>query len=471
MTHKAMHRGWMIAVFACCSALPSGCTVKQGPAPAGADDAPEPRAPARLRPIAVLALKNLRPHPQTDWIGPGAAETLTTKLAGVPGLVPVERAQTQRVLDEQAFGQLDLCDPAAAAKVGKFIGAERMVVGTFVSDGAGILFNVRVVDVETATVLHTAAVRASKSDIFDALFRLAEAVVASFQKKAVFVDARPVVRAAPPAEWIALTDDLRRVLRQRGTTSTKAYEAFCRGLQTTDAAGRIAWYSRAIGLDPRYAWAYNNRGVAYYEQGRFTRALDDFGRAIQLEPNYAIAHNNHGLVYAAIRDYPRAIRAFGRSISHKPFPEVFYNRGNMYADMGRHEAAVRDYSRAIRLRADYVDAYVNRGTAYYHMADPRRAVQDFDRAIALRPGLAAAYYNRGLAYRRLGRLDRAVADYGRAIRLKPDFAQAYHSRALACYALREYRKAWADVQTCQRLGVSVDSSLLDALQRATGQVR
>ena len=76
----------------------------------------------RPRYIAILKFKSLRADIDTDWIGEGAAETLTTKLTGVPGLVVVERAQVAKVIEEQNFQQLDIADPKTAVKLGKFIG-------------------------------------------------------------------------------------------------------------------------------------------------------------------------------------------------------------------------------------------------------------------------------------------------------------------------------------------------------------
>ena len=43
----------------------------------------------------------------------------------------------------------------------------------------------------------------------------------------------------------------------------------------------------------------------------------------------------------------------------------FYNRGNAYAAQGLYDQAIADFSQAIRLKSDLVDAYNNRRLAYY----------------------------------------------------------------------------------------------------------
>ena len=36
---------------------------------------------------------------------------------------------------------------------------------------------------------------------------------------------------------------------------------------------------------PKYAMAYNNRGIAYHDKGDYDRAIADYNEAIQLDPN------------------------------------------------------------------------------------------------------------------------------------------------------------------------------------------
>ncbi len=53
-------------------------------------------------------------------------------------------------------------------------------------------------------------------------------------------------------------------------------------------------YDKAIELNPQYAEAYNNRGIAKAELGRNEEAMKDYDKAIELNPQYAEAYNNRG---------------------------------------------------------------------------------------------------------------------------------------------------------------------------------
>jgi len=66
-----------------------------------------------------------------NWdVGIGIAETITTELVNTGEFTVVERAQLQKVLDEQQLGKEGVLDPATAARVGNILGVQLMLLGT-----------------------------------------------------------------------------------------------------------------------------------------------------------------------------------------------------------------------------------------------------------------------------------------------------------------------------------------------------
>ncbi len=129
---------------------------------------------------------------------------------------------------------------------------------------------------------------------------------------------------------------------------------------------------------------------------------------------------------------------------------AFTNRGLAYKRKDQADRALADFSEAIRLRPDFVNAFNNRGNVYYAKGQLDRAIKDFDEAIRLKPDLAEAFSNRGNVYRKKGQFDRAIKDYDKAIRLTPDDGRVFANRGLAyekkgkpSRALRDFKKAYA----------------------------
>jgi tetratricopeptide (TPR) repeat protein len=105
----------------------------------------------------------------------------------------------------------------------------------------------------------------------------------------------------------------------------------------------IAGYTKALDINPNLAKAYNNRGVAYAEEGSLSRAIADF--------TMAIANN--------LKD-----------------AEAYNNRGHAYADQGNLSQAIFDYTKAIKINTFYVKAYNNREIAYYKLKEYDKAWAD-----------------------------------------------------------------------------------------------
>lgn len=60
----------------------------------------------------------------------------------------------------------------------------------------------------------------------------------------------------------------------------------------TDYAKQVEYYTKAIKLSPKWAYAYNNRGVAYYNLAMWEKAKADFDKALELKPGYKLAQEN-----------------------------------------------------------------------------------------------------------------------------------------------------------------------------------
>jgi tetratricopeptide (TPR) repeat protein len=112
------------------------------------------------------------------------------------------------------------------------------------------------------------------------------------------------------------------------------------------------------------AWAFNNRGFAYYLKDELDPAFADFEQAIRLDPNDAIAFNNRGLIYQSKGDLARAIADYDETIRLDPtYVFAFNNRGGAYAGKNEYDHAIADYSEAIRLDPTFAVAIKARGNA------------------------------------------------------------------------------------------------------------
>lgn len=110
----------------------------------------------------------------------------------------------------------------------------------------------------------------------------------------------------------------------------------------------------------------------------------------------------------------------------------------------RYEEAIKDFSKAIKAKPDYVDAYFNRGIAYEQLGAIEKAIKDYGKVVKIKPGMNEAYINRALLYRKSKKYQLAINDLNKAVDLRPDFAFAYLYRADIYYAIDSLNAAAKD---------------------------
>ncbi len=60
-------------------------------------------------------------------------------------------------------------------------------------------------------------------------------------------------------------------------------------------------YTAALGIDPRNAYAFYNRGISHDRSGDYEAAIGDFSSAIALLPSNADFYHNRGFCHRCVR--------------------------------------------------------------------------------------------------------------------------------------------------------------------------
>lgn len=99
------------------------------------------------------------------------------------------------------------------------------------------------------------------------------------------------------------------------------------------------------------------------------------------------------------------------------------NRGIIQMSLEDYEAAIQDYTSALKLKPEFGEIYVNIGNVYYMGKVFDKAIEEYTNAIDRQTTkIHIAYLNRGMAYENLEEWDNAEADYRAAMEIIPDAA-------------------------------------------------
>ncbi|MBI3605024.1 MAG: hypothetical protein HY202_03240 [Nitrospirae bacterium] len=112
--------------------------------------------------VAVTDFRDLQNH--LSGFGRFLAEEMATRLAGKGRIQLIEQGQLEKAIEELRFNQKDLFDPVLAKKLGKWVGADTLLVGTVTDLGTTVRINTRFYSTERRDVLTVATVTMLKDD-------------------------------------------------------------------------------------------------------------------------------------------------------------------------------------------------------------------------------------------------------------------------------------------------------------------
>ena len=148
---------------------------------------------------------------------------------------------------------------------------------------------------------------------------------------------------------------------------------------------------------------YLSLGIYEVNSGNFADAIKNFDEALKFNPELAIAYFYKGIAFHSLRN---------------------------------NEKAFENYTKAIEIDKNMIDAYFNRGQLIVK-TNPKQALDDFVSAVALDNEFIDAYYAIAAVQKTLGQYEEAVQNLDKILELDP---QAVNAKALKKLIMTKYIK-------------------------------
>jgi class 3 adenylate cyclase/TolB-like protein len=369
-------------------------------------------APHRLagRPsVAVLPFKNLSSDADQDFFSSGITEDVITALGRFSNLLVVAKSASFQLKDRNL----------APAEIGRLLDVRYLLVGSVRRASDRVRVNVELTEAATGRNVWSEAYDAEVKDIFDVQQDIARRVVGAAAVKLTRFERDRAL--AKPTENLAAYE---YVLRGR--------EHFSRAtLDSNDEAQDM--FQRAIDLDPSYAAAYAELGLALIEavaSGWTQFEADDVARAetlaqkaLSLDSVSATAYRLLAEVHLARRNFDLALGQTDRALEINPSDaESFSTRGAILVWAGRAAEALPWLDGALRLDNANGRATFYLGTAYYFLNQYSASIEAMDRALAGNLGRNTQVTGRSVlaaTYAQLDRRSDAERERSAALRIAP----------------------------------------------------
>ena len=199
---------------------------------------------------------------------------------------------------------------------------------------------------------------------------------------------------------------------------------------------------------------FNISGACYSELGQIEFAINSFEKAISLNPKYAEAYYNLGVAFQKTHKTDNAIESYKEAINGKhAYPSAHNNLGLILLGRGNLDSAIKSFEWAIAYNPEYAEAHNNLGAAFQELNKIDEAIKQYKKAVTINPTYAQAFNNLGISCQSVGLKDEALNHYERAITIESDYPEAHFNLSI----LKKY--ITGDIQISKMESLQSSSSL------------
>jgi len=338
-------------------------------------------------------------------------------------VVPWERMQD--LLRQIGRADAEFIDSDWGFELCRKEGVESLVTGSITRAGEMFAVNVKVIEVETKSLLKSAN---SRGEGVDSIIR-------------VQIDelSREISRSTgiSPTRIESTSFDAMDVM----TNSMEAYTYYLDGVENTYYWDRAREsLEMAVKLDPNFASAYSSLSRAYGSLGdneardeALERAKSLSGKASEKERLYIEA--DYALTIEG--DIEKGFQILKQMKDKFPREKnVRYRLGLHYHSIRLFPEAIEEFSHAIELDPNDENALNLLGYTYAVLGDSEKAIEYVERYASLSPGEANPIETMAEIFLILGRFDEAIGKYSEAFVADPDILTSSFSEAYI-HALKE----------------------------------
>jgi len=364
-------------------------------------------APAPSKPIdsiAVLPFENRSGNPDLAYLSDGLSQSLIDRLSELPQLKVISRNSSFKFRGEN----LDLRSIATQ------LGVRAIVTGSVTQIGEELVIRFGLVDA------------ANDRQITGGQYQPKAGNILRVQNE--------IAQAASQQMLLKLTDSQSKRLAKSVTENSEAYRYYLNGLVElnngpvdTNKGKALAYFEKAIVLDPDFAAAYVEIALIYWYQANgngnphelMPKAKTMTARALEIDPKLAKAHVLLATVKEYEFDWRGAEEEYLRAIELSPNLDTAHNNyALLLSVMGRHDVALAELEQQ-RIR----DPINQRLTLLWKgaiLTAAKRfddALQSYQDARALEPDKDVPPIALGYAYAGKGLYQKAAEYYRKAVSL------------------------------------------------------
>lgn len=363
--------------------------------------------PPESRALAILPFRNLKPDPDTDFLGFSLADALITKLAYVHALNVRPSSSVDKYRNE----------PIDPKKVAAELQVDTLLTGSYLKDGDELRISAQLIDIKPDRIIWQDSMDLKYDKLLTVQDRVSQEIVSGLELKLSPAEASHLKPEAPidsrayeyylrGVDFYSLNDFRAAIsMLQKAASIESGYAPIWVELGRAEEAqaslhggGRELYeeaqkaYERSITLDPSLVEPRVYLGNLFTDTGRVEQAVPLLRAALVTSPNDAAAHWELGYAYRFGGMLEQSIEEGERARGFDPEVKINSSAMNGYLYMGQYDKFLESLP-----ANDSVYVLFYRGLAAYYLNRSHEAADAFDRAYEMDPTLLPAQVGKALS--------------------------------------------------------------------------
>ena len=338
----------------------SGQTAQQSQVPSPAEAAAATAGKDRI--LLVLPFDNRTGQPSLEWVREAAATLLSARFTSA-GFAPMSRADRLYALDHLGLPQGFQPSRASSLKLAQTLDADSIVVGNYITDGATLIAEGRVIDVPRMRMSAPVTARGEMKDliaVFDSLaWKLTRQLDPGFN--------------VAEETFVAAGANLR----------LEAFEQYIRGITESDQAERLRHLQQAVKLSSNFAPAWMALGREDYTGQQYQQAAAAFAKVGRDDPDFLEASFYRGLSLMFSGEYSKAEGDFAAIARMLPLAQVLNNQGVAISRQGHDGSAM--FRQAVATDPDEPDYHFNLAVSLRRHGNNADSLNELNLCLKYRP--------------------------------------------------------------------------------------
>ena len=267
------------------------------------------------RAVAVLGFKNLSGQARSAWLSTALSEMLTTELAAGEQLRAIPGEKVARMKRDLTLGQGDSFAADTLARIRSHLGTDLVVLGSYLTVGGRIRFDVRLQDAAAGETIASIAETGTDAELFEIVSRIGARLRERIGVAGLSSADAARVRASRPAT----------------NESARLYADGLEQLRVFEAQAARTLLEQAVAADPGLSLAHSALAEAWSSLGYDAKARESARRAFELsshlnredrlriEGRYRETTNERD---KAVEAYQALVDAFPDNVEYRPSARV-----------------------------------------------------------------------------------------------------------------------------------------------------